>query len=166
MRNRNVGWLVIGIAVFIGIIIWIFNSGMVNILSATCSHGTTCTMYDSLKFQTWLSLAIALVVLFIGVFLVFSKEEKEIVIKKIKTSNELKSKQFDKKSLKNLKLDKEEKQIMELILENNGSIFQSKIVEETNLGKVRITRLLDSLEARGLIERRRRGMTNVIILKS
>lgn len=168
MKNRNVGLLIIGISIFIGIIILIFNKGATAALLAGCSHGTSCSMYDSLKIQTWLSAAIASVVLLIGLFLVFSKEEKELIVKKIKVypkEKQLKAKEFNKKSLKNLKLNKEEKRIMELLVENNGNIFQSKIVSETNFGKVKVTRILDSLKARNLIERRRRGMTNIIILK-
>jgi len=38
-------------------------------------------------------------------------------------------------------------------------------VEETGFTKVKITRILDSLEGNGLIERKRRGMTNIIILR-
>lgn len=163
MNNKNVGWLIVGISVFILIIIGIFNFGVKDIIGATCSHGPTCGMYDTLKFQTWISLAIALVVFFIGLFLVFSKEHEKIVIKKIRPTLALNPKEFDKKSLKNL--DNEEKQIMNLILDNKSSIFQSEIVEKTRFGKVRVTRLLDSLEAQGLIERKRRGMTNIVMLR-
>jgi uncharacterized membrane protein len=163
MNNRNVGWLIIGISLFIFIIIGIFNFGVKDIIGATCSHGPTCGMYSTLKLQTWISIAIALVVFFIGLFLVFSKENEKIVIKKIKPTLSINPKEFDKKSLKNL--DTEEKQIMNLILDNKGSIFQSEIVDKIGLGKVRVTRLLDSLEAQGLIERKRRGMTNIVMLK-
>jgi uncharacterized membrane protein len=44
-------------------------------------------------------------------------------------------------------------------------MFQSDIIEKTKLNKVKITRILDSLEAQNLIERKRRGMTNLVILK-
>ena len=33
------------------------------------------------------------------------------------------------------------------------------------LNKVKITRILDKLEGMGILERKRRGMTNVVILK-
>jgi len=44
-------------------------------------------------------------------------------------------------------------------------MFQSELVDENGYTKVKVTRILDKLEGRGLIERRRRGMTNVVILK-
>jgi hypothetical protein len=163
MRNRNVGWLIIAISVFMAAIVWIFNVGLRDVLNATCSHGPTCSMYQTLSLQTWISLAVVFVVFCIGLFFVLSKEHEKVIIKKIKPTANLQPKEFDKKDLKNL--DKEERELMNLILENKGSIFQSEIVKRTTFGKVRITRLLDSLEGQGLIERKRRGMTNIVILK-
>ncbi len=165
MKNKNVGWLVIGIAAFIFGIIAIFNYGVNNIISATCSHGPSCSMYTTLKIQTWISIAIALVVFFIGLFLIFAKEEKEIIVKKIKPYAKLEEKKFDKKSIAELDLNSEEKEVMNLLIENKGNLFQSKIIDSTTFGKVRVTRILDSLEARGLIERKRRGMTNLVTIK-
>ncbi len=59
----------------------------------------------------------------------------------------------------------DEAKAFDLITQSNGMIFQNELVEKMGLSKVKITRILDKLEARGLLERRRRGMTNVIILK-
>ncbi|MBI4146981.1 MarR family transcriptional regulator [Candidatus Woesearchaeota archaeon] len=59
----------------------------------------------------------------------------------------------------------EEAKAFDLITQSNGMIFQNELVEKMALSKVKVTRILDKLEAKGLLERRRRGMTNVIILK-
>ncbi|MBI2133392.1 MarR family transcriptional regulator [Candidatus Woesearchaeota archaeon] len=63
------------------------------------------------------------------------------------------------------KLDEEEKRIFELMKHNSGSAYQSDLIRETGLSKVKITRVLDKLESKGLLERKRRGMTNIIVLK-
>ena len=63
------------------------------------------------------------------------------------------------------KLKEEEKKIYLLLLENEGMLFQNEIVKITGLSKVKITRILDKLEAKNLIIRRRRGMTNIVIVK-
>lgn len=57
------------------------------------------------------------------------------------------------------------KTIFECIIDSNGTIFQSALTEKTSYNKVKISRILDKLEGRGLIERRRHGMTNVVIIK-
>ena len=62
-------------------------------------------------------------------------------------------------------LSSEEKQIYDFVSGADGMLYQNEIVEKTQFSKVKVTRVLDKLEAKGLIERRRRGMTNVVILK-
>ena len=63
------------------------------------------------------------------------------------------------------KLDEEEKNIYHLLKQNNGSMYQSDIIKETNFSKVKTSRILDKMSGKGLIERQRRGMTNIVILK-
>lgn len=160
MKNRNVGWLIIGISIVIGIIILIFNLGLKNIVGQTCSHGSSCTMYDTIAIQTWVSMAIAGLIFVIGLFLILSKEETKIITKTKKIHIEEKRKPIDYS-----KLDKEEKIIVKTIEEAQGTIFQSDLVDKTGFSKVKVSRILDRLEGRQIIERKRRGMTNVVILK-
>ena len=157
MENKNVGFLICGIAVVIGIIILLFNDVIYQNIGLTCSHGPTCEMYSSLKVQTYISLSIALIILIIGLFLIFAKEPEKLVIKTIKEK---------KKKLDLNGLDKDEKKVISLIQEENGAIFQATLMEKMEIGKVKATRLLDKLEAKQLIERKRRGMNNVVVLKS
>lgn len=63
------------------------------------------------------------------------------------------------------KLTVDEKNIYGIIRENKGSVLQAQIVSKTGLSKVRVTRILDGMEASGIIERKRRGMTNLIVLR-
>ena len=163
MKNKNVGFLILGIAILIIFIIIIFNQGMTSIVNESCSHGPECGMYKTINTQTYLSLAIVGIILIIGLFFIFSKENERIIIKRIKPEANLEPKKFNKKSLENL--NSEEKKIVNLLLENKGSIFQSELIEKTGLNKVKITRILDSLETQELIERKRRGMTNIILLR-
>ncbi len=164
MKNKNVGYLIIGISILIVLIILIFNQGMTSIVNETCTHGPECGMYKTIKTQTYLSFSIAGIVFVIGLFLIFSKENERIIIKKIHPLKSLEPKKFDKKSLESL--DNEEKDIMNLLLENNSSMYQRDIIEKTNINKVKITRILDSLESQGFIERKRRGMTNIVMIKN
>jgi len=119
-------------------------------------------MYDTIATQTYLSLAIAGVILVIGLFLIFSKEHEKIITKTItkKIHVEKKPKPIDYSKLK-----KEEKIVMKIIEQAEGTIFQSDLVEKSDFSKVKVSRILDKLEGRQLIERKRRGMTNVVVLK-
>ena len=61
--------------------------------------------------------------------------------------------------------DEDEKKIYELVSAKEGSAYQSDLIKELNISKVRMSRILDRLEGKGIIERKRRGMTNVVVLK-
>lgn len=156
MKNRNVGFLIIGVAVVIAIVVFLFNTALTNIVNTSCSHGPTCPMYGEIKSQTYISIAIIGFVLIIGLVLIFGKENEKIVVKKVRpyTDAELKPRKFNKESLENL--GSEEKQIMNLLLESQGSAYQSAIAEKTGMNKVKVTRILDSLEAQGLVERKKK----------
>lgn len=61
-------------------------------------------------------------------------------------------------------LKDDEQTLYEAIIDE-GVIDQSVLVEKTGLPKSNVSRALYVLESRGLIERRRRGMGNVVLLK-
>jgi len=156
MENKNVGWLIIGIGVVMAIVVLLFNSVLKDAIGLTCSHGLSCEMYANLNVQMWISLSIVAVVLIIGLVTMFSKSKEKVIFKKIKEK---------KKRLDLTGLDKDEKKVIELLQTENGGMFQADLMERLEIGKVKTTRLLDKLEAKQLIERKRRGMNNIVVLK-
>ncbi len=62
------------------------------------------------------------------------------------------------------RLEPDERKLVSIV-QSSGAIFQSELVEKTGFGKVKVTRILDRLEGKGVVERKRRGMTNVVVLK-
>jgi len=66
-------------------------------------------------------------------------------------------------TVKTLKDDQQK--IYKAIIDSDGIIEQSELPEKTGLSKASVSRALDLLESRGLIEKRRRGMGNIILLK-
>jgi len=166
MKNRIVGILVIIIAALIGFIIFSFNRAMTSIVNTSCSHGSSCPMWGTIDFQTNVSMGIMVFVVILGLYLIFFGEEEKIVTK-IKTfKQQVEPNKITKGNYKKIMgtLNGEEKTIFGKIIDSQGSVFQSDLVDE-KFNKVRVTRILDRLEGRGLIERKRRGMTNIVILK-
>lgn len=159
MKNKNVGMLIVGIAVVLAIIVFLFNSALTEIVDSSCSHGPTCPMYGTINTQTYVAGALIAIIIIIGIVLMLSKEEKQIVTKTIKEK-------IEKKGINISGLNAEEKKLISIISEANGSIFQSELAEKSGFDKVKVTRILDRLEGQGFIERRRRGMTNIVLLKS
>lgn len=168
MRNRIVGILVIGIAALIGFIIFSFNKALTDIVNSACSHGPSCPMWGTIDFQTNVSIGIMIFIVLIGLYLIFFGEEEKIITKVKTIKQQIEPKRITKENYQEIlnKLIADERLVFNKIIESEGAIFQSDLVDKTKLNKVKITRILDKLEGKGLIERRRRGMTNVIILKS
>lgn len=159
MENKKVGMLVVGIGLAMALIIWIFNRGMTEIVSTTCSHGPECSMYSTIETQTWLSIAIVGVVLAIGFFIMYSKPQEKIVLKQVKIK--------EKKKKLNLEgLDQKEKEVIEILQKEGNAIFQRDLMEKIGIGKVGMTRLIDRLESKGLVIRKRRGMNNIVVFKN
>ncbi len=161
MDNKNVGWLLLGISVLIILLVFLFNSTLMESVRNSCfiQHGDvqSCEMYDSVNYQTYLALSIVGILIIVSLFLIFSKPSERVVVKKIK----------EKKITKNVDLSSfrpEEKTVYSLVREN-GAIFQADLIEKTGFSKARMTRIVDKLEGSGLVERKRRGMTNVVVLK-
>jgi uncharacterized membrane protein len=62
-------------------------------------------------------------------------------------------------------LDPDEAKVYDIMEQAGGMLFQSELVEKSGFPKARVTRVLDRLEGKGILERRRRGMTNAVVLK-
>jgi len=161
MKNKHAGYLIVGISVLIGFMIYSFNHALKEVVSTACSHGTSCPMWGTINLQTNISLGLMVFVAFVGLyFIFFSKEEK--------IREHIKPKKIIKEDYQEVmkELSDDERLIFDKILESEGTIFQSDLVEKTDFGKVKVSRILDKLEGRQLIERKRRGMTNVVVLKN
>ncbi|MBT3416592.1 hypothetical protein HN706_01290 [Candidatus Woesearchaeota archaeon] len=154
MKNKQVGTLLMGVSLLIGFIVFSFNKALKDIVADSCSHGSECAMWGTIELQTNISIGLVLFILFGGAYLFFSGK---------KINSPIESKKDHSEILK--KLNENEKFVLDKIKEEDGSIFQSTLVEKTEFNKVKITRILDRLEGLNIIERKRRGMTNVVILK-
>ena len=62
-------------------------------------------------------------------------------------------------------LKDDEQKIFQAIIDAQGIVAQSELSELTGVSKSNVSRALDLLESRGLVERKRRGMGNTILLK-
>jgi len=159
MKNKNVGYLVIGIAVLVFFMVVSYNNALRTIVDTNCTHGSTCPMYVTIRTQEIISYSLMGLLVAVGLFVTFfMKEDLKLYKKEIKLSPEEINHKIES-------LDEEEKKLMQILLREEGSVYQSDLIKETNLSKVKVSRLLDRLEGKSLIERKRRGMTNIIILK-
>jgi uncharacterized membrane protein len=62
-------------------------------------------------------------------------------------------------------LKDDEMKVYQTVLDAGGILNQGDLVTQSGLSKATVSRTLDLLESKGLVEKRRRGMGNVILLK-
>ena len=167
MRNRIVGSIIIAIAVLMAFIIYSFNRGLTDIVSTSCSHGTSCPMWGTIEFQTNMAAGITAFVALIGLYLVFFGEDERIVTKVLRVHEQVQPNRPSRNDYKDAmkKLAADERKVFERVIASGGDVLQSELIASTGANKVRMTRILDKLESMGLVERRRRGMTNAVVLR-
>ena len=159
MENKHVGYILLGISAVVVVIIFLFENALKDIVSVSCGaeHSTVCPMNVTIMQQTYLALAIVGILVIISLVLIFSKPKEKIIVKKVKEKKP--KKKYDLSHLK-----PEEKQVFKLVQENKA-MFQANIIDKTGFGKAKVTRIIDRLEGHNLVERKRRGMTNIVVLK-
>jgi hypothetical protein len=170
MNQKHIGILLLVFGIIIGIftvyekirenqyinIIIEKNDGSCFLDDGTCLHAG----------ENWLPYMfggmVSFTLLLLGGYFIFLRKEEQIAGHKeiaqgiTKDNPKAEKKQFD--------FNDDENTVLAKIKEAEGTIFQSDLVEKTGFTKVKVTRLLDKLEGKGIIERKRRGMTNVVLL--
>mgnify|MGYP003880776905 CR=1 FL=1 len=162
--SKILGYVILANAFLIMFIIFLFNEAIAKIAQNNCVHGLSCPMYEAFNVQRGISIFISLILSIIGLFLIFFNENK--IKRAVKISNENMKEEFIKEKSEIIKrLSEDERAVFDKIINADGVIFQSNLIKESGFSKVKITRILDKLEANDLIERKRRGMGNIIVLK-
>lgn len=154
--NRTIGVAVLLVSVLMAYLIVSYVNTLVQLNQESCTCGDFCGMTE---YETPIVIYAAIVgvstIFFIGVTLILK-------------GGSLGEQKDNRKSLwqNNLdKLEKDEKELYKLIMNEQGTVFQGDLVEKSGLSKVKVSRMLDKLEARRLLERKRRGLTNIVVLK-
>jgi uncharacterized membrane protein len=152
IETRWIGVVLLAICItFLFVLVSLLNEMQRSgVLECPCVGGT-CPMERSLPI-TYVGFTAVLILAIISFFMLIPKRAKKI--EKVKEWEEV---------LNGLKGD--EKKVYQVILDSGGAIPQSELVEKTNFSKVKVSRTLDKLEVKGLIEKRRRGMGNIVVLK-
>jgi len=156
MENKYVGYILIAVSIILLInvisISSIFNSNNQSFCTAD-----SCPYHQSFNQIIYLSISTIVLLLITGIILIKSKPEEKTIIKEIEVEK-------PKKEIDTSELNAEEKEVLNLIKENKA-MFQADLIEKTEFGKVKMTRIIDRLEGKDIVERKRRGMNNVVVLK-
>ena len=162
MKNKYLGILLLIISGLVLASLIIYNIQVKNLISelmiksgGSCIISGVC-VHERSPLPLYIGGISFAILLITGLFLIFYEKQKEEVMQEGMQKKKIHIPE---------NLDEEEKKIIEILNSREGSVYQSDLIKETGFSKVKITRVLDKLESKGIIERRRRGMTNAIFLK-
>ncbi len=162
MQQKQIGQLLVGIGmVLLGILSFVkyrldeYGAFLCQVVEesplltmAQCpAHG------DNLSWIILIAFGLVILILAAGVYILFQTRRSTVVEHKH-------HKQHDTS-----KLTDEEKMVYTYLHEHDGSAYQSDLIKATGYSKVKMTRVLDHLQAKGIVGRERRGMTNIVVLK-
>lgn len=160
MNTRYVGIVLIILSIALFLIMYNFSATMIEIIDSgeigSCMAYETCPHVTVLN-QAYLGYVLAVVIFIIGLFMVAMGGEP---LKPVPSEGNRERWESVMKTLTG-----EEKGIYERITASEGVMFQSDLVEQSGFAKAKVSRILDKMEARGIVEKRRRGMTNAVVLR-
>ncbi|MBI2543268.1 MAG: MarR family transcriptional regulator [Candidatus Aenigmarchaeota archaeon] len=149
-----IGLSLISVSIIMFVILLTVSLDYAEVAHSICAS-PYCTTLNHIPVQSYAGFGILIFLAGMGSYLTFkqSKMGRIETISKVKLN----------KIVDNLQDD--ERKVFSELTKNDGSVFQNDLITTTGYSKVKISRLLDRLETKGLVERRRRGMSNIIVLK-
>src|SRR3990172_10669597 len=141
LKTSQIGLIIIAITISLGAILYSFTVQAIQVSTGLCvaELGATCPHEGYVPPETFLGVLFLLGLGSLGTYLAMQRGAGIIM----KPNVNLRS------------LDNEERNVYKAVIASNGAIFQSELMEKLEFSKVKITRLLDRLEAKNILERRR-----------
>ena len=157
MKQQHLGLIILALAIAMSAVSYWFTTDLNSYLHNYCTDvDGSCPHAGSLPPQSYVAFTLDFVLAVFGIYLLrpppASMESQVSLERKAELERASGS------------LEGEEKQVFGIVL-REGLVFQGKLISETGFSKVKVSRILDRLEAKKLIERRRRGMSNVVVPK-
>ncbi len=159
-KNFDNRWIGITLSIISVIILLILSSFSIKIAkseAAACIHptGGQCPITAHIPLDSYAGAALLVIIFILGIKISLKSASSEKMRKEV----------GDKAKMLVKSLKGDEKKAYELIMASQGAVFQSELVEKMGYSKVKVSRTLDKLEGQNLIERRRRGLANMVLIK-
>jgi uncharacterized membrane protein len=163
-ENKTAMGLIAIMLILFAVAIFFYNRTLNDLAAGSCSDtaGPACPHEKVVETQNIVIAVLILVIaLIVGwIFLQMRKKPEPERGEKMAAPERKQTKKIDVSSL-----DSDEKKIIGILQEKGGSAFQSDVVKELGYSKVKVSRLLDRLEQKGMVERKRRGMANLVVIR-
>ena len=161
-NKTMIGVIAIVLALF-AVTVFFYNQTLNNLAATSCTDMNSCPHEKIVETQNIIIAALLIVIVLMAGWLVYSaysKKEEKMGVAEPAAKEKHNPRKVDASSL-----DDEERKILAFLQMRRGSVFQSEIQTRTGFSKVKVSRLLDKMEQKSIIERKRRGMANLVVLR-
>lgn len=164
MDQKLLGIMMLAVGAFLVISVYSYTSEIAALgaeLHKNCDMSdAVCPYKRGAPIESYHGYFLSAMVVIAGAYMgFFQKKAEKVVVEKPTAVDRSKT----RKAMESLVGD--EKQVFHMLSGSDGAMFQSDIMQKTGFSKVKTSRILDRLELKGLAERRRRGMANLVVLK-
>ncbi|MEM2138120.1 MAG: MarR family transcriptional regulator [Candidatus Anstonellaceae archaeon] len=157
--TENRGMLAVLAAVFLllAVAIYSYKTTLSQIAEETCSGLEPCSHEKIVWAQDTVIavLMLAMAAMAAGFFMLTRKKPEAVEFVE----------KHPQKKIDVSSLEPDEKKVMAILQNGGGSVFQGEIKNKLDYSKVKVSRILDRMEQKGLVEKRKRGMANLVVLK-
>lgn len=162
-ENKTMIGVIAIVLVLFAVTVFFYNQTLNNLAATSCTDMNSCPHEKIVETQNIIIAALLIVIVIMAGWLIYSaysKKDEKGSAPDAASREKQKPRKVDASSL-----DDEEKKILSFLQQRKGSVFQSEIRVRTGFSKVKVSRLLDKMEQKNIIERKRRGMANLVVLR-
>lgn len=161
-ENRTMLGILAIVLILFAVAVYFYNTTLNQLAAGSCTTAPADCPHEKIVQTQNVIIAVLIIVIGAIVAWIFVQMRKKPAIEKERRTEAAAPapKKIDSSSL-----EPDERKVIEIVNDNEGSAFQSDIIKKLGYTKVKVSRILDRMEQKGIIERKRRGMANLVVLK-
>ena len=163
MDNKKLGWILIGICILLGGILFSFKIQLDKQNEVACGCSGVCPMEENFSWPTYAGVIVLSILIALGIYLIFFEKSQKEIVSTLEKTSKLQTEE-EKFSILLKGLDSEEKKVIKAVKEQEG-ITQQTLRIRTDLHKSKLSIVLNGLEKKNLIRRVPKKKTKQVFLK-
>lgn len=164
-ENKTMLGVVALVLALFAVTVFFYNQTLNELAANSCTDVGGCAHQKIVDTQNIIIAALLLVIVLMAGWLAYSAYSRKGEGKESEGEVAVARQGYKPKKVDASLLDEEEKKILSFLQQGKGSVFQSELQKHSGFSKVKVSRLLDKMEQKGIIERKRRGMANLVVLR-
>lgn len=164
-ENRTMLGIMAIVLILFAVAVYFYNTTLNSLAAGSCTDASVDCPHE--KIVETQNIVIAVLILVIGAVVawIFMQMKKRPLAAPEKERSHEPAMGGAPRKIDASRLGLDERKVVEVLNDGEGAAFQSDIIKKVGYSKVKVSRILDRMEQNGIVERKRRGMANLVVLK-